>query len=104
MVFDAQTIDFLAKRRDGGIDLFLMPMEPMDDSAQTQTELLDKVENYMKYAGSAAFQKEFPGVIREKVRIILVLKEDLSELMQAMCSKIEAWAAGERFRFLTVKK
>ncbi len=103
MIYDANSIDILGKRKDGGIDMFIVSSGSMDASPQTQTLLLDKVENYLTYVNSPQFQQEFPG--KEKsVNIVLQLEEKPPELLLALCEKIAGWTEENGVRFRVEKK
>ena len=99
MLNNPNELDLAAKRRDGGVELIIMSDSPLDDSAETQTQLLDKVENYMKYALSPQFRQDFGNVPANQVWIILNLPEPPSRLISALCQKIQAWVKGSNLNF-----
>ena len=99
MLHDPNELDLAAKRRDGGVELIIVSDGPLDDSPETQTLLLDKVENYMKYAQSRHFQQNFGKIPAKRVWIVLVLPEQPSRLITALCQKIDEWVAGSGLNF-----
>lgn len=42
MLYDANVIDIMGKRKDGGLELYVIFTGKMDDTPSTQTLLLDK--------------------------------------------------------------
>jgi len=99
MLTEPNELDLAAKRRDGGVELIILSDGPLDDSAETQTRLLDKVENYMRYALSPQFRQNFGNVPANQVWIILNLPEEPSRLIGTLCRKIQAWVKGSNLNF-----
>ena len=49
MIYDANTLDIIGERKDGGLELYIISSGEMDDSPESQSLLLDKVQNYLGY-------------------------------------------------------
>lgn len=47
MIYDENSIDIMAKRKDGGLELFIVSSGSMDASEETQKLLLNKVEKLL---------------------------------------------------------
>ena len=47
MIYDVDRVDLMAKRKDGGLDLFIISSGAIDASPSTQRLLLDKISNYL---------------------------------------------------------
>lgn len=103
MIYEADRIDMMAKRRDGGVDLFIVSSGPIDASAQTQSLLLDKVENYLRYIQSEDFKKDFPDTPRDHTSIIFQLEEKAPDLLMALCEKIVPWAEDNGAKFVVMQ-
>lgn len=65
-------VDLVAKRRDGGVDLFIIPNAPLDGSAETQQLLLDKIASYLEQLNTEAFQTEFGHPAPELIKIVVL--------------------------------
>lgn len=91
MIFDANKLDVLGQRNDGGVDLCIISSGSLDDSVETQTLLLDKIENYLVYIKSDEFKKEFPMAQKNNIRIIMKLDEKPSEIIYGLLEKIIPW-------------
>lgn len=93
MFIDTTCIDIFGVRNDGGADLFILTEGPLDDSAETQTLLLDKIENYLGYINSEEFQKECPNANGDNTHIVLQVTEEPPELVEELIEKIKPWVA-----------
>ena len=91
MVYNLNSIDILAKRNDGGVELYIVSTGGMDDSAKTQTTLMDKIQNYLRYISSNEFADEFGKLEPEKIRIVLQIDEPLSLLYEELFKRIAPW-------------
>lgn len=91
MVYDANSIDIIGERNDGGIELYIISSGHFDDSAEQQTLLLDKIENYLTYRNSSQFEEEFPMASKSSTWIVLKLDEQPSTLLLSLCEKINDW-------------
>ena len=102
MIYDIDKLDVVGKRKDGGVELYIISSERLDDSPETQTALLDKIENYLSYINSSAFKDDFGEIDQEKIQIILKLSEEPSEMIQVLCQKIALWVEENGAKFTTV--
>lgn len=91
MIYNPNELDIAAQRNDGSLELIIVSVGAMDDSAETQTLLLDKVENYLGYVHSKQFSKDFRGASVKDIRIVLKLVEEPPELIAELCKKIAVW-------------
>jgi GTPase SAR1 family protein len=85
-------VDILALRKDGkGVELYIIASGHLDDSPETQTTLLDKIENYLSYINSYEFSNEFGKLNPENIRIILKCMEEPDPLIRELFKKIVPW-------------
>ena len=97
---DTNSIDIIGKRVDGGIDLVIIVPDGLENSEVTQTQLLDKIENYLKYVNSEEFKKDFPEVISEKVSIKLKMTIEPSERLLKWLDEIGSWVESSGVKLL----
>lgn len=90
-IYDANNLDIEAVRKDGAIELFIISSGEFDDSAEQQTLLMDKTENYIGYILSDEFKSKYPNCLREKVWIVLSLDNKPSILLEELCRRICPW-------------
>ena len=93
MIENPHAIDALGLRKDGGADLLIVSSGPLDESPETQTLLLDKVETCLAYISGPEFQAECPGASAENTRIVLRLDEEPPVLLRKLFEKIVPWTA-----------
>ncbi|MBO4456227.1 MAG: hypothetical protein J5802_00760 [Butyrivibrio sp.] len=96
---DTNSIDIIGKRVDGGIDLVIIVPDEVENSEDIQTQLLDKIENYLKYANSEEFKKDFPDVISGKVTLKLRLGKTPSERLLKWVDEIGSWVKSSGVKF-----
>lgn len=104
MIYDANSIDIIGKRLDGGVDLYIISSGAIDASPETQTLLLDKVENYLGYICSEEFKKDFPDVRTDMVSIVFELDEKPPRELLMLCERIVPWTKDYGVTFLVRKK
>ncbi len=104
MIYDVNEVDLMAKRKDGGLDMFIISTGDIDESPETQKLLLDKVDRYLGYISSKEFIKEFPNVEKDKVQIIFELEKKPPELILELCQKIVPWAKDNGVSFSVKQK
>jgi len=90
-VYNANNLDIEAVRKDGSVELFIISTGKFDDSAEQQTLLMNKIENYIGYVLSDEFKSKHSGCSKEKAWIVLDLEGKPSALLVALCRKIKAW-------------
>lgn len=95
MIYDANSVDIIGERLDGGIDFIIVSSGEFDDSAEQQTMLLDKIENYIAYLNSDKFSLEFPHIHKSKRWIKLKCEETPTPLLLQLGKKIDEWVTGE---------
>ena len=81
MIYDANTLDIIGERKDGGLELYIISSGEMDDSPESQSLLLDKVQNYLGYVSNSQFKEDFPNVAKDNVWIILKFEEEPPQLI-----------------------
>ncbi|MBQ2405107.1 MAG: hypothetical protein II312_00270 [Lachnospiraceae bacterium] len=99
MIYDANSVDIIGERQDGGIDFIIISSGAFDDSPEQQTILLDKIENYIAYLNSKSFSMEFPQIDKGKRWIKLRCEEKPTPLLTELGKKIEEWVIGEGLLF-----
>ena len=72
MIYDANTLDIIGERKDGGLELYIISSGEMDDSPESQSLLLDKVQNYLGYVSNSQFKEDFPNVAKDNLALGLV--------------------------------
>ena len=97
---DTNSIDIIGVRKDGGLELIIVLDKMIDDLPDEQTQLLDKMENYMAYADSDSFKKDFPQIAKGKVTIKLTMPEKPSDRFSEWLQSIETWITENGFRFI----
>ena len=100
MIFDVNSIDLIAKKKDGGVDLFIISSGEIDASDETQKLLLNKVERYLGYIQSEEFKKEFSDSEAKEITIIFELEEKPPAPLLELCKKIIPWAEENGAQFL----
>ena len=76
MIYDANTLDIIGERKDGGLELYIISSGEMDDSPESQSLLLDKVQNYLGYVSNSQFKEDFPNVAKDNIWIVLKFEEE----------------------------
>jgi hypothetical protein len=104
MIYNADTIDLIAERKEGGLDMFIISSGSIDASPDTQKLLLDKIDNYVGYINSEDFSKEFPEMEKDKIRIIFELEEKIPELLSELCQKVVLWTEDNGVSFIVKQK
>lgn len=90
-VFDANNLDIEAERKDGVVELYIISTGRFDDSAEQQTLLMDKVENYIGYVLSDEFSRNHPACSKGSSCIVLSLDKKPSALLIELCGRIASW-------------
>ncbi len=105
MIENINNIDVFGVRKDGGADLVIVSSGKLDESAETQKLLLDKIENYLGYINSPEFHVECPQATADNTYIILQLNEEPPELIGRLITKIISWVAEYNAKFMVkIKK
>ena len=99
MVENPRHIDILGACKDGGADLVMVSPDPLDETPEGQTLLLDKVETYLKYIRTPDFRGQCPAATPENTHVVLLVREEPSPFMQELLQKIAAWVADNHARF-----
>lgn len=99
MIENTRNIDLFGVRADGGADLVIVSSGALDDSAETQQLLLDKIETYLGYINSDEFRAECPGATAQNTCIILQLDEEPPALIKQLTKQIIPWTAEYNAKF-----
>jgi len=102
MIYNLNNLDLLGKCNDGSVELYIISTGGLDDSPETQSALLDKIQNYLGYISSNEFKKEFGKLPAEKIHIIFQADEPLSPLYTELFAKIVPWV-GANGALITLK-
>ena len=100
MIYNADEIDIMAVRNDNGLDMAIISSGPIDASPETQTLLLDKVENYLKFTKSKALSDELPNLDRDNVSIIFLYEETPPAPLLELCDRIADWTMEYGVKFV----
>ena len=106
MIYDANNLDIIGAKKDGSVNLYIISSGGpggLDDSEETQTLLLDKVQNYLGYIASEEFVNEFGKLTPEQIHIILTVDEPLSPLYEELLEKVAQWVKENGARFYVEK-
>lgn len=99
---DINVIDIIGERVDGGIDLYIVISDAIEESEELQTQLLDKIENYLAYINSSELKKDFPCVAAENVYIKLKFLQKPSEALLEWLHEIKTWVNSNGTNLLIV--
>ncbi len=102
MISDANSIDIMGERNDGGIDLYIISSGKLDDSVEQQNLLLDKIENYLMYLNSSDFVRDFPNISNGNKHIKLKIAEKPSDILLKLFREIEIWVNSNGVNFSVV--
>lgn len=84
-VGDPDQLDIVAKRKDGGVDLFLVLGGPLDSSKGTRVLFARKFRGYCQFVMSAEFEEEFGPPSEDRVCIAVSSDWEVpDEFMQLM--------------------
>lgn len=97
---DTNSIDIIGKIVDGGIDLVIIVPDVLEDSEELQSQLLDKIENYLNYIKGAEFKKDFPGIGSDNIFIKLKLRVEPSERLLKWLDEIKRWVESSGVKLL----
>lgn len=97
MFYDADSVDIIAVRKDGGIELLIVSTGKFDDSKEQQNLFLNKIGNYIEYLNSEEFKKEYPNVNNKWIVVSYNRKPTL--LLNNLFKKIETLVKDEGINF-----
>ena len=97
---DLESVDIVAPRVNGIVELYIVASGPLDASPQTQKLLLDKVQNYLEMIASPDFQAEFNNPPSERVHIIVACEFRVDPVIRLLVERSKQWVAqnGARIR------
>lgn len=70
------SVDISGKRRDGGVDLFIVSSSHLDGSLATQQLFKDKLETYVAALGDPEFRQEFGIPHPQRTAIVLACADE----------------------------
>lgn len=97
MFYDADSVDIIAVRKDGGIELLIVSSGKFDDSKEQQNLFLNKISNYIEYLNSEEFEKEYSNVNNKWIVVSYNRKPTL--LLNKLFKKIETLVKNEGINF-----
>jgi hypothetical protein len=100
---NADSIDMIGKRNDGGLDLVIVASQPIDENPQTLQIIRDKVRNYLAEISHPDFQKEFNHPPRAQTTIVSSCEHPIHEAARSVIDDCRRLAAEQGVR-LDVRK
>jgi len=101
---DLESVDIVAKRKDGGVDLVIVASQPLDDSADTLESIRDKVAYYLDVIDVPEFQDEVGNPPRSKTTILLCCDHPIHPGAEAVIERCRAAARKRRVRLVVQQK
>ena len=96
------SVDLTGKRRDGGVDLFIVSSSHLDGSLPTQQLIKDKLETYLAALAHPEFRQEFgvPHPLRMAIVLACVDQpaEEILDLMEKLKPFVEQQGASLRLK------
>jgi hypothetical protein len=89
-VGDLDQLDIIAKRRDGGVDLFLVVGRPLDLSKATRDVFARKFRGYCRFVTSPEFEDEFGPPSEDRVCIAVSSDWEVPDEFMQLMLKIAA--------------
>jgi hypothetical protein len=86
--------DIVGERNDGGVDLLVVCSGPLDDSAQTQDLIRQKVQNYLDTAAHPNFAKVYPAAKEGPVSIVVACQHEISAVSQRTIDELTLKGTG----------
>jgi hypothetical protein len=86
-------IDIHAKRKDGGVDLFIVASGPLDGSPAILKLLLDKLADYLEFIKSPVYSEQFGEPSTERTRVILLCDYEIDPMIRLQWERSRPWAA-----------
>ena len=90
---DMGSIDIVGKRKDGGVDLFIVVSSRLGPSAEHQRLLLDKIANYLTELNTPEFQSEFGHPPPEKVKVVVSCCVPPDPVIGLLVEKCRPWVS-----------
>jgi hypothetical protein len=92
-VGDVDTVDVVGVRKDGGLDMVISVVAPLDDSPSTLRQLETKVLNYIQGAKSEAFLPYYGCSVGAPVTICISCAHPISPSAMALMDPLRTTAA-----------
>ncbi|HKA08018.1 MAG TPA: DUF6572 domain-containing protein [Gemmataceae bacterium] len=87
---DLESVDLVAKRKDGGVDLHIVASQPLDDADDTLDSIRDKVSYYLDVIDLDEFQEEMGHPPRSKTCIMLSCDHLIHPRAEAVIAECQA--------------
>jgi hypothetical protein len=84
-------LDVMSITIGGGADLFIVVASPLMDDQQSQKRLLDKLENYLHFIGSAEFQTQAGPASASNTQVIVKLHPSSASGIYDLLKRSETW-------------
>ncbi len=88
-IHNGESIDVVALREDGGVDLIIRANSHLDGSQQTQDMLEIKIKKYLQQRNTVAFGAEFHHPPGDKVYIVLESHWNPAPAIHALVRRLE---------------
>ena len=95
---DLDRINVTGKRRDGGVDLFIVASQPVDVSEETLESIRRKVNTYLMALRSEEFWAELGHPPPDRTRIIIACEHPIHPAAMSVIDECAALAAGRGVR------
>jgi hypothetical protein len=87
-------VDLVGIRRDGGLDMIISIVGPLDDSPATLSLLETKIRNYVRGARSEDFLKQFDRCLGAAVTICILCPYPIPAKAQGLIERLRVTALG----------
>ena len=84
-------LDVMSITVGGGADLFIVVASPLMDDQQSQQRLLNKVEAYLHFIGSAEFQTQAGPASASNTQVIVKLHPSSASGIYDLLKRSESW-------------
>ena len=84
-------LDVMSITVGGGADLFIIVASPLMDDQRSQKRLLDKLENYLDFIGSAEFQSQAGPATAINTQVIVKLHPSSASGIYDLLNRSESW-------------
>jgi hypothetical protein len=81
---DTDNLDVVGERKDGGVDLLVVTLGPLDASDETCRRLQEKLTAYLYAAVHPNFVAEYPAALTGCIRIFVSDEHAISERAQLL--------------------
>jgi hypothetical protein len=90
---DVDTVDIVGLRKDGGLDMVISCVAPIDDSPSTLRQLETKICNYIKGAKSEAFLGQYGCSVGAPVTVFVSCAHPIAAQAMDLIARLRTTAA-----------